>query len=370
MTGIAAVLLLALAGSAAAASPDTKLVRAMEELADRPDGPPGVAAIVRGPGGTRFHTAGVAAAKSGREIRRTDHMRIASTSKAFSGAVALSLVQSGQLQLDDTVGEYLPYLPVDWHDITIAQLLQHTSGIPSFTKDIPFLDYFTTHLRGGSTPDELLEWVYDTDMIFTPPGSSYDYSNSDNIVVGLIAEAITGQRYEDVLRQRVLGPLGLTETELPPSYQIPRPRINGYDRAPLENVTTCCSMAFVWASGGMYSTPRDLHGFARAYIGGELFEEEIQDAQFDWFEGGGSEPPGPGANSAGLGVFRYETSCGTVYGHTGNFPGYTQFFAATPDGRHSMVVSANLQLAEDRNPDVFEELRRVDRLAVCAALNG
>jgi D-alanyl-D-alanine carboxypeptidase len=88
------------------------------------------------------------------------------------------------------------------------------------------------------------------------------------------------------------------------------------------------------------------------------------------FVSGHSEPPGPGRNSAGLGVFRYRTSCGTVYGHTGNTFGYTQFISSSLDGRRSAVVSVNGQyhpagLAGRR---VFTTLRRAYLRAVCASL--
>jgi D-alanyl-D-alanine carboxypeptidase len=76
-------------------------------------------------------------------------------------------------------------------------------------------------------------------------------------------------------------------------------------------------------------------------------------------------------NSAGLGVFRYETHCGTVWGHTGSFPGYTQFMAASPDGTHSVVVSVNEQLTpREGAPGVFDALRATERRAVCAALSA
>jgi D-alanyl-D-alanine carboxypeptidase len=358
------------AGYAHSAS-DDRLVRAMEELVERPGGPPGVAAMIRRPGGTRFLTAGVANLDSGRHIRPTDHMRIASTSKAFSGAVALSLVQSGDLALDDHVGDLLPSMPPDWQPVTLAQLMQHTSGIPSYTDDTDFRVYFGNHLHGGSTPEELLEWVADDDMTFAPPGTDYAYSNSDNIIIALMAEAATGDSYEDLIRDRVVNPLGLHRTAMPPSFALPPPRLRGYDMGPpIEDVTTCCSIAFVWASGGLYSTPRDLLRFARGYIGAELFDPQLQDQQLEWFDGGSSEPPGPGHNSAGLSVFRYETSCGTVLGHTGNFPGYTQLFAATRNGKRALTVSASTQLSDTEHPEVFEELRRVDKLAVCAAFAG
>jgi D-alanyl-D-alanine carboxypeptidase len=67
-------------------------------------------------------------------------------------------------------------------------------------------------------------------------------------------------------------------------------------------------------------------------------------------------------------VFRYDTECGTVYGHTGNTPGYTQFIAASEDGRRSVTVSINGQITPDSNPDRFEELHAIYELGVCSAL--
>ena len=91
-------------------------------------------------------------------------------------------------------------------------------------------------------------------------------------------------------------------------------------------------------------------------------------ADLTFVPGGSSDPPGPGTNAAGLGIFRYETDCGTLYGHTGNIFGYTQFMAATKDGRRSVVVSANQQLSLDVNPERSAALRKVFRAAVCVAL--
>jgi D-alanyl-D-alanine carboxypeptidase len=127
---------------------------------------------------------------------------------------------------------------------------------------------------------------------------------------------------------------------------------------------------WAWASGGIVSTPADLNDFIRGYVGGDLFDRLIRVQQRRLLlEGGLSEPPGPGKNSAGLAVFRYETKCGTVWGHTGNTLGYTQFMAATPDGSRSAVVSINEQLTpEDGASGVFPALRASERRAVCAAL--
>ena len=192
-------------------------------------------------------------------------------------------------------------------------------------------------------------------------------------MVALVAEAATGKPYTRLLAREVLRPLGLRNTELPRGFHVPKPLIHGYDVLPqVEDLTGCCSMDFVSASGGIYSTPHDLAAFTRGYVGGELFDGAARAAQYSFVHGAGSEPPGPGSQSGGLALFRYRTGCGTVFGHTGNFPGYTQFTAATRNGRRSVTVSVNRQLAPDatgeRAPKVFETLHRDYRLAVCALL--
>jgi D-alanyl-D-alanine carboxypeptidase len=81
--------------------------------------------------------------------------------------------------------------------------------------------------------------------------------------------------------------------------------------------------------------------------------------------GGESSPPGPGQNSAGLALFRYKTRCGTVYGHTGNFPGYVQWAAATADGSRAVTTSLNIPAPTG---ELLARLRRVQETAVCALL--
>ena len=146
--------------------------------------------------------------------------------------------------------------------------------------------------------------------------------------------------------------------------------MHGYKAAPPQppvDVTHEFAAGWAWASGGVVSTPRDANAFIRAYARGATTSPAAHRAQFT-FRPGSSEPPGPGQNSAGLAIFRYQTRCGTVYGHTGNTPGYTQFAAATRDGSRSAVVSINSQITPHINSDRFPELRRIYILAVCAAL--
>jgi len=124
---------------------------------------------------------------------------------------------------------------------------------------------------------------------------------------------------------------------------------------------------WTWASGGIVATPDDANTFIRAYVRGASTSPALHRAPFD-FRTGGSEPTGPGRNSAGLAIFRYQTGYGTVYGHTGNTAGYTQFVAASGNGRRSMVVSVNSQITPTAHSDRFTELRQIFDLAVAAAL--
>jgi D-alanyl-D-alanine carboxypeptidase len=368
--------------AAAAKGPDAALDRALKDLVAMEGGPPGVIAVVQRGERRQVHTFGVANLKSERPMRADDRMRIASTAKAFSGAVALSLVDEETLSLDDTIGERLSDLPEDfpedfpggWSDVTLRHLLNHTSGLPDLLESKDFRDALVKRLRHPDPPAKLLSYAYGLnggEPLFEP-GSEYRYSNSDNIAVALMVEDATGDAYEDQLKKRVYRPLGLKSTSLPVGPELQKPYIHGYDLSeqPPEDVSEAIAAGWAWASGGVVSTPSDLNVFVRGYVGGELFDREVRRQQREVFEGGGSEPPGPGNNSAGLAVFRYETGCGTVWGHTGNTLGYTQFMAASPNGRRSATVSINAQITPREDQQAFEALRRAEERAVCAALAG
>ncbi len=347
-----------------------KLDRQLHELVKLEEGPPGASALVQRRGRVDFLRAGVSDVESGRPIRRNDHLRTASNGKAFNGAVALRLVDDGSLSLDSTIAEVLPAQPAAWGAVTLRQLLQHTSGVPSFPKSDAWQDFVRMNPQATVTPEFTLGFVANEPLEFTP-GSSYKYSNSDNLIIGLMAEAVTGRPYHELLQELVYSPLKLKQTSLPSEVELPRPFVHGYDiapPAPPEDISELLNPALFWAAGGMVSTQTELNRFIRAYASGRLIERSTKLEQRSFIPGYGGEPPGPGHNSAGLALYRYDTSCGTVLGHAGNFPGYTQFIGATPNGRRSTVVFASEQLAEDAKPEVFEQLRRAFRLAACAAL--
>jgi D-alanyl-D-alanine carboxypeptidase len=343
------------------------LQRQLEALVAADGGPPGAIVTLRR--GSRMTTlrAGVADVETGRKPRPTDHMRIASVAKAFSGAVALKLVARRKLDLDDTIGERLPSLPSAWSAVTLRQLLNHTSGLPDYTESDGFMDQFMDDPGAFVSPSTIIGWVADEELRFTP-GTQYRYSNTDNIVVGLMAEEVTGRSYGRLLREIVYEPLRLRQTSFPISTPLPTPFIHGYVVEPgvaPEDVSTLLNPSGAWASGAIVSTPKDLNAFIRGYLGARLFPASLQRAQLRFVSGGESSPPGPGQNSAGLAVFRYRTRCGNVYGHTGNFPGYVQFAAATRDGSRAVTTSLNIPAPSGA---LLTRLRAMQQTAVCLLL--
>lgn len=359
------------AGAAPRDPDESALQHRLAEFVNAPGGPPGAIALLRRDGRTQVVRAGVAELGTRDRPDPDDHMRIASTAKAFSGAVALSLVDRHALRLDDTVRRRLPELPRAWGSVTLRQLLNHTSGLPDYSESSAFLEVLTADPRHRFDSRRLLDYVADEPLRFKP-GSRYQYSNSDNIAVALMAEAATGTPYEQLLRELVHRPLGLERTTLPSGYRMPRPYLHGYDTrppGPPEDVSEVLSASGVWASGGIVSTPADLTRFVRGYAGGTLYGKAVVREQRRWIEGA-SEPAGPGRNTAGLAIFRYRTRCGVVLGHTGNFPGYTQLMAATPDGRRSLTFSVTSQINKTLDPARLERMRALQEDFVCALLRG
>ena len=370
LVGVAlAVMLGSPATGSAAAPPDVRAVqRGLDGLVAAKGGPPGAIATLYRGGRLTVVRAGRANVARMRPPRASDHMRIASVTKAFTGAIALGLVRDGRLGLDDTIGRRLPGMPPAWAGVTVRQMLDHTSGLPDYTRSDAFAEQAMNDPRGFVSPSGIIDWVR-ADPLEFPSGSRYEYSNTDNIVVGLIAEALTGTSFPDLLADSVFDPAGLRETSFPTRrISLPRPFLHGYVTAadePAQDVTTFLSPSGAWASGAVVSTPADLNAFIRAYLGRRFFGAAEQREQMRFVRGGASSPPGPGRNAAGLAVFRYRSRCGTVYGHTGNFPGYVQFAAATADGRRAVTTSLNIPAPSGR---LLTRLRNVQAKAVCALL--
>jgi D-alanyl-D-alanine carboxypeptidase len=371
LTGLALFAIVGAAPAPAAASETGKQLRAaLDEVIGAQDAPPGISVLIQRGHQTQYLKRGDADVTTGDPPTPRQHYRVASMAKAFNGAVALALVSKGTLELDDTIGDWLPGVLPLAEDVTLAQALHHTASLPDYINDPEFIAALTADPAQYLTPLELLEFVDDTEPEFDP-GERYVYSDTDNVVVGLMAEAATGKTYDELLEQYVYSRAVLEHTSLPITVEMPEPFMHGYEIAPdtpPEDQSEFINPALAWASGGIVSTTVDVNRFFRAYVGGELFNSRTRAAQRDFIIGS-SSPPGPGRNRAGLGLFRYENYCGTVFGHTGSFPGYRVFAASSANGRRSVVFTVNAQIVPGSgNQEVSDLIRHAQVDAVCHAL--
>ncbi len=354
----------------------SELNQALNRVMADPGAPPGLSVLINRNGKSEYFRRGVADVESAGPPDRKLHFRIASVAKAFSGAIALRLVSRGRLKLSDTIGRLLPGLLPKARKVTLAQALHHTGGLPDYIKSEAFIDMLTADPSGYIGPREIVGFVKDEKLEFKP-GSRYEYSDTDNIVVGLMAEKATGIPYERLVKRRIGRLAKLNSTTLPKTVTMPQPYMRGYaieSGQPPADFSEYINPAGAWASGGIVSTLPDLGRFFRSYVGGKLFGPEVTRKQRRWV-GGESQPPGPGVNVAGLGLFRYRSRCGTVFGHTGSFPGYRAFSASSADGSRSIAFVANAQIIPSKKSDPDPDADRVSALirrsqvaAVCHAL--
>ena len=157
------------AGASLPAKATENLRTALRDLVTAPGGPPGAIAVVQRGRAIAVVTAGTAVVGSAIAPRASDHIRIASVSKAFSGAAALALVAQGKLSLDDTIGQVLPTLPKAWAAVTLGELLHHTSGVPDFSASPAFQKAVSASLQTAPPPEQLLSYVANEPLEF-PPG--------------------------------------------------------------------------------------------------------------------------------------------------------------------------------------------------------
>lgn len=345
---------------------DSRLQRDLDAIVASKGGPPGIAVLIdRGP-----HSEFLAAGTAGGGVVPSPRLRfrIASVSKAFNALLAVKLAGRG-LPLTKTLGEWIPGVLPAAEDVTLRHLLQHTSGLAEYIQAPAFGEQLNADPTRYFSPLELTAFVRDEPLEFAP-GSKYHYSDTDNIAAGLMEEKVSGMPYELLLAKRVFGPLGMRDSSLPRTQKMPRPFMHGYEVEPGKqpgDVSELLNPAGAWASGGIVSTPVDLAHFASAYVPTMLSATR---GLAGAFRPGSSSPPGPGKNFAGLGIFRYRTGCGTVYGHTGSFPGYRVFLAARADGFRSVVFVANAQIVPggEGPPRVAKAITKAQGQAVCRAL--
>ncbi|MEV8474933.1 serine hydrolase domain-containing protein [Streptomyces sp. NPDC051173] len=320
-------------------------------------GVPGVLGRSVGEDGIWQGSAGVADRTTHRPRAAEDRFRVGSITKAFTSVVLLQQEAEGRIRLDDTVDRWLPGVVRghghDGRDITVRQLLNHTSGIFNYTEDAALRKDLTSgfyqHRFDVHTPRQLV----DVAMAHAPdfrPGAGWHYSNTNYVLAGMIVEKVSGHSYASEVTRRVLDPLHLRATTLPgTSPWMPNPHGRAYgklDSAPDAKIhdVTDFNPSWAYSAGEIISTTGDLNRFYHALIGGKLLPERQQRELLTTVPTGGESPD----MAYGLGVFTTTLSCGVkVWGHEGGIPGSTSVVASTPDGRHTAAFNLNADWTGD-----------------------
>jgi D-alanyl-D-alanine carboxypeptidase len=324
-------------------------------------GAPGALAVVRTPTGIHLAAAGFAQLRPRVRMRADDRYRIASVTKTFVATVLLQLEVEGRLDIDDSVERWLPGLVPNGSSITLGELLNHTSGLFSITDDDAFTNALIADPGRQWFPRELLSVAFSHPALF-PPGTSWSYSNTNYVVLGLVIEAATGNTLEQELRERIFGPLALGATSFPAGTAIEGRFAHGYigphpglpiPRGTLLDTSSILNPSYAWAAGNMVSNAPDVATFFAALLKGTL----LPAAQLAEMKTGSA------ANEDyGLGLKTTYTACGKAIGHEGDFPGYRNAVWATPKGRRIAVAMVNV----DTTHVSWSTLETAAQTALCA----
>jgi CubicO group peptidase (beta-lactamase class C family) len=267
--------------------------------------------------------------------------RVGSVTKQFTAALILQLVEDGKIDLQAPITEYLPEYPAEQGDrVTIHHLLTHTSGIPSYTG----LPEFGEIMRDPYEPEEFLEVFSNLELEFEP-GSEWSYSNSGYFLLGVIIERVTGRPYEEVLRDRILSPLGLENTGYDNYGEVIEGAAEGYVQTVLGyEDAPYLDTSIPYSAGMMYSTVEDLFQWDRSLYGkGPFREARTKDLMFTPHAAVPFDEDEDVHYGYGWLLRRVAVGEDTidVIEHGGGIFGFTTAFRRIPEDRNTVIIMDN-----------------------------
>ncbi|RKH54792.1 serine hydrolase [Corallococcus aberystwythensis] len=260
--------------------------------------------------------------------------RIASVTKQFTAMVILQLVAEGKLKLDDTLVSALPdYRKDTGARVTITHLLNHTSGIPSYTS-AP--DFSAKVSRNSYPVADFVKQFASGDLEFEP-GSKFAYNNSGYYLLGAIIERVTGKTYAQAVQERIFTPLGMKDSGYDVYAKVLPKRASGYELTPDGYVNAdYLDMSLPYAAGSLYSTVEDLYRWDRALYDNKLLPEALKQKMFT-----------PGLENYGFGLFMEalklddgKTELATIH-HSGGINGFSSRIYRVPVGREVVILLDN-----------------------------
>lgn len=282
---------------------------------------PGASMAIKFQDGSDFqHATGTADTTNGNPLRIRDYFRIGSATKTFTAIATLLLYQENFLNLDDTVESILPdlteFTPMHGNGVTVRMLLNHTSGLGDYVtlpEHNQFLDRIIAAPEKNWSPEELVA-ISVAHGLISVPGATFNYSNTNYILLGLIIEKRSNMDYETFVTNRLLEPLQLQHTFVPLNTGYPGNYAHGYLEKDGDRVLydySIQSPTTVWAAGNIISTVSDLLIWLESLMEGGLLQKEVKNEQFDF-------PLDDNGNGYGLGV----AAISHAFGHNGTVLGY------------------------------------------------
>jgi len=312
---------------------------------------PALVILVELPNDRFVITSGLANIEEGIPVNPGDRFRIGSVTKTFIGVLMLQLQEDDQLSLNDTLDDWLdvdiPYSDV----ITLEQLLNHTSGIVSYTDADAYFDIVDSQPNYPWSAEDTVETVYGLPADFEP-GTDFYYSNTNYNLAQMVIEAATGDPLAVTLNEYIFQPVGMPDSYLEDPNNLANGIIAGYDdpfeEGDLINVGLSNDGQGL-GDGGIISTADDLAAFFRALIEGELLSDDSLDMFLDGVETGDGE-------TYGLGISIVEEDWGSVYYHDGATNGFQSMLLYDEDADGIVVMLTNNFVSEVVDYDTALEI--------------
>jgi len=273
--------------------------------------------------------------------------RVGSIVKTFTATVILKLQEEGKISLNDKISKYLSGNYINNIEnagiATIRQLLQHSSGIYNFIDNLRFQTASLNDLIREWKADDLLKYAYNKPAYFNP-GEDVQYSNTNYILLGLLIEKIEGRPIYQVFDEKIINPLGLTNTQFAGKNPVPDGIIRGYvdfySNLQVIESTYFSGWDYYTADGGLISNPYDLNIFIRALMNGQILNSNSLNEMLN-FKTPKKQNPEYFDVHFGLGIKKMNTDQGDVYCHDGNAIGYYANMMFFPYDNTTIVYAVN-----------------------------
>jgi len=249
--------------------------------------------------------------------------RIGSISKTFTAALILKAEEEGKLNLEQKIDLYFPTIK-NANKITIENLLNHRSGIHSFTDDSSYLEWNTQ----PKTKEELIALISNYNADFEPD-SKADYSNSNYVLLSFILEEIYGKSYAEILNEKIIQPLGLKNTKFGGEIKVSNKEANSYKFEGNWVKESETDTSIPMGAGGIISTPENLIKFGESLFDGKLISENSVLKMKEIKDG------------FGLGLFTFPFNDKKAWGHTGGIDGFSSMWGYFPNEKVSMAIISN-----------------------------